>query len=216
MTLQRQKDFLFQSYFGDENDELDRFISRAYRDMNRTLHGIGKLPSPHKTRIFDGATKLLKDSVIALSKKAAPRNPTLETQEFDSWHGDLCRELKQYYATELKNFEKIRFTYGQAQKWVNMTMKYCWVFDVQDLAGLNPWYSVAHIAVDEVILVASKEQKVIENRPINWSIWDNPEEYQDFQDKVRKVAREKNQTPLELEFDWWKDYRSKALKKPRF
>ena len=43
LGLEKQRDFLFQTYFGVKGDELDLFISRAYRDMNRTLHGIGKL-----------------------------------------------------------------------------------------------------------------------------------------------------------------------------
>lgn len=210
-TLQQQKDFLFQTYFGTRGDELDRFISRAYRDMNRTLHGIGKLADADKAKILNGAKTLVKTAVIALRKKPFPGNPVQGSQEFDQWHTDLCRALKTYYVTELHNFDKIHFTYGQAQKWINMTMKYCWVCGGADVAGLEPWYSVAHVAVDEVILVAAKKEGMIKIRPCRkWSTWDDQPAYQTFQDTIRQTAASKSQSPLELEYGWWLKYRSRV------
>jgi hypothetical protein len=210
-TLQQQKDFLFQTYFGMRGDELDRFISRAYRDMNRTLRGIGNLADADKARILNGAKTLVKTAVIALRKIPFPGNPVQGSQEFDQWHTDLCQVLKTYYATELNNFGNIRFTYGQAQKWVNMTMKYCWVCGGADFAGLEPWYPVAHVAVDKVILVAAKKEGVIENRPCRkWSAWDDRPAYQTFQDTIRQTAATKSQSPMELEYGWWLKYRSQV------
>ena len=210
-TLQQQKDFLFQTYFGTKGDELDRFISRAYRDMNRTLRGIGKLAAADKARILNGAKTLVKTAVIALRNKPFPENPVQGSRSFDQWHTDLCQALKTYYATELQNVSKIRLTYGQAQKWVNMTMKYCWVCGGADFSGLGPWFSAAHVAVDEVILVAAEKSGVVKIRPCGkWSAWDNPQTYQNFQDTLRQNAAKKSQSPLELEYDWWLKYRSQV------
>jgi hypothetical protein len=39
-SLAEQRDLLFQWYFVGDGDVLDRLISRAYRDMNRTLREI--------------------------------------------------------------------------------------------------------------------------------------------------------------------------------
>ncbi len=208
-TLQQQKDFLFRTYFGTRGDEQDRFISRAYRDMNRTLRGIGKLEDADKARILNGAKNLVKAGINDLSRKVFPANPTLASKQFDQWHTDLCRALTTHYATELQNLQsKIRLTHGQAQKWVNMTMKYCWACAGSSLAGIDPWYEVAHIAVDEVILVAAEKTGTIGRRPCKkWSKWDNQAEYLEFQKRIREKATSGNQTPLELEYDWWLKYR---------
>jgi hypothetical protein len=211
-TLQQQKDFLLQTYFGTRGDELDRFISRAYRDMNRTLHHIAKLPKSDKARILNGAKNLVKAGINDLSKKNFPVNPMLACQDFDQWHSDLCHALKTYYATELQNLHsEIRLTYGQAQKWVNMTMKYCWVCGGADVAGIEPWYSVAHVAVDEVILVTAEKSGVVKVQPCGkWSAWDDQQAYQNFQDTLRQTAAKQPQSPLELEYDWWLKYRSQV------
>lgn len=208
-TLQQQKDFLFQTYFGTRGDELDRFISRAYRDMNRTLHGIGKLADADKAKILTGAKYLVKAGLTALGKKSFPGNPVVGSREFDQWHSDLCQALKKHYATELQNISKIRLTYGQAQKWVNMTLKYCWVFGAADVVGLDQWYAIAHVAVDEVILVAAEKSGVVKNRPCaKWSTWDDQKAYQAFQDTLRQTAAKQSQSPLDLEYGWWLEYRS--------
>jgi len=210
-TLQQQRDFLFQTYFGTKGDELEQFISRAYRDMNRTLRGIGKLDDTVKSRILNGAKILVKARVTALSAKTVSGNQVQQSRDFDQWHTDLCRALKTYYSNELQNFGKIRFTYGQAQKWVNMTIKYCWVCGDAVVAGLDPWYSVAHVAVDEVILVAAEKSGVVNIRPCGkWSAWDNQQQYQSFQDTLRLTATKQSQFPLELEYGWWLKFRSQV------
>jgi hypothetical protein len=209
--LQEQRDFLFQIYFGGKGDELDRFISRAYRDLNRTFSGIGKLDNEHKTRILKGAKELLKKQVITLSKAFPDKDNTLD--KFNAWHDSTCKALKGYYDKSLKSVTKTRFTYGQAQKWINMTMKYCWVCGGKELDGLQPWFSMAHVAVDEVILKAALEKKAVTSRPcVKWSKWDNEQEYKDFQLTLRSAAAKINKTPMELEFDWWKNYRPKLTK----
>ncbi len=179
--------------------------------MNRTLRGIGILPDTDKIKILNGAKALVKADVTDLSEQPFPGNPVVGTKEFDRWHTDLCQALKTYYATELQKFGKIGFTYGQAQKWVNMTMKYCWVCGGGDFAGLVPWFSVAHVAVDEVILVAAEKERVVKIRPCGkWSAWDDPKQYQNFQDTIRQTATTKSKSPLELEYGWWLKYRSQV------
>lgn len=206
--LQQQRDFLFQIYFGGNGDELDRFISRAYRDLNRTFSGIGKLDNELKSQILNGAKEDLKKRVVTLSE-----DNDISLDRFNAWHDSTCKALKNYYDKSLNTVTKIRFTYGQAQKWINMTMKYCWVCGGKKLDGLQKWFPMAHAAVDEVILIAALEEKVVTNRPcVKWSKWDNEQEYKDFQFTLRNAAAMKNKVPLELEFEWWEKYRSKLTK----
>jgi hypothetical protein len=40
--LEQESDYLYEISFGAKGAELDRFISRAYCDMNRTFGGISK------------------------------------------------------------------------------------------------------------------------------------------------------------------------------
>ena len=40
-------DFVAVCYLGRDGDWLDRCMRRAYLDMNRTLHGLGKLGEDH-------------------------------------------------------------------------------------------------------------------------------------------------------------------------
>lgn len=206
--LEQQRDFLFQTYFGGNGDELDRFISRAYRDLNRTFSGIGKLDNELKSRILNGAKVELKKQVAALCV-----DKTITLDRFNAWHDSTCKALKDYYAKSLLTVSSASFTYGQAQKWVNMTMKYCWVCGGKELDELQPWFPMAHVPVDEVILIAAKEEKVVTGRPcVKWSKWDNEQEYKDFQLTLRNAAAKKNKAPLELEFEWWEKYRSKLTK----
>jgi hypothetical protein len=41
-NLDEQRNFLLRTYFGADRDQRDSFITGAYRDMNRTLHGLSK------------------------------------------------------------------------------------------------------------------------------------------------------------------------------
>jgi hypothetical protein len=80
-----------------------------------------------------------------------------------------------------------------------------------DFAMLAPWFSVAHVAVDEVILVAAEKSGVVKIRPCGrWSTWDDQQSYQNFQDTLRQTAATKSQSPLELEYGWWLKYRSQV------
>jgi hypothetical protein len=209
LGLEKQHDFLFQTYFGVKGDELDLFISRAYRDMNRTLHGIGKLNKKLKNEVFTKAKELVKQSFMTLRNKTAPDEAAKLRAEFDDWHSKSCSILKKHYAKKLNSFSKTRLTYGQAQKWLNMTLKYCWVCGSDELKWLDPWFAAAHMPIDAIILKAIKGEKVSGTQPpVTWSKWDNEDEYGNLQNALRCHADKEGKSPLELEFEWWPRYRS--------
>ena len=219
-TIEEQRGFLFKTFFGTvgttkggiKKDELDLFISRAYRDMNRTLRDIAKLDKERREKIFNEAKEILKKSVLALASEACPEAPAQRCQDFDKWHSDLCLKLKGHYNLELQKLgvDGVKMTYGQAQKWVNMTLKYCWVCGKADSCDLKDWFLVAHIPVDEIILCKVIEEGFVSVRPCRkWSAWDSQEAYQVFQETLRKVASELEQPkmPLELEYVLWQKSR---------
>ena len=66
---------------------------------------------------------------------------------FDKFHETLCDEIIKIY----KRYN-IEFYYGQAQKWVNMTMKYLCVIGEKKYPWLKKVYSSLHVPIDRVIL----------------------------------------------------------------
>jgi hypothetical protein len=217
-NLEQQRDFLLQTYFGVRGDCMDRFISRAYRDMNRTLRGVSKLGrnKSENAQLSAGLLASAKGVVRRHVEQLAQRGATPEEDSvagFDRWHREACADLTQHYKEELSLLgSNTRLTHGQAQKWFNMTLKYCWAFGDEELDGLQRWYPVAHIAIDEVILEAVVSERVVDTRPCEkWSKWDAPEAYQRLQAKLRTAAQRQGMSPLELEFGWWAKYRPAVL-----
>ena len=207
LGLKKQREFLFQTYFGVKGDEFDLFISRAYRDMNRTLHGIGKLNKKLKNDILAHAKEIVKQSFTNLRNKTAPNKVQKLRAEFDDWHGKSCNTLKKYYAKRLNSLSKTRLTYGQAQKWLNMTLKYCWVCGGDEIKWLDLWFKAAHMPIDAIILEAIKGEKVkAALPPVTWSKWNSKSEYAALRKALRR--HKKGKFALELEFEWWPRYRS--------
>lgn len=112
-------------------------VKLGYLDMCRTCHGIGaKVSDAQRNESFEklgGKIEgLLSDSSI-------------DSQEaFDAKHKELCDE----YMRVLKKYE-YEIKYGQAQKVVNMALKY--LFCCED-ASSNPVFQYCHMPLDGLIM----------------------------------------------------------------
>lgn len=73
-TIQQQRDYLFQTYFGVMGTEVYQFVSRAYRDLNRTLRGISQRDKDNKQDILSGAKGELKQRLGALRHDAPSKD----------------------------------------------------------------------------------------------------------------------------------------------
>jgi hypothetical protein len=135
-----QRAFLMLAYFGAD-DPKDWFISRAYRDMSRTLHGLSRAKNPERLR--EGAKTCVRKQLVLLQQEVPPCN--VRADSFDEWHRSACKALIDYFHTANETNVGNAFTcyYGQAQKWINMAIKYCWFFKRD--SGLMEWYPVAHV-----------------------------------------------------------------------
>jgi hypothetical protein len=191
--------FLYQVCFGSKGDELDRFIFRGYRDMCRTLRGLAKFDEEHDSDSFDKIRGEVKESIITLSRTTYPEDIDAQKLEFDKWHKKACERI-------IEKFGPFNPHYGQAQKWLNMTVKYCWAFGEQLPENLSRWFVVAHMPIDHVIIEyikGLKESKIAIAKE-EWSKWD-ADTYQKLQDSLNKVASDGKTTRLALEFSWWLD-----------
>ncbi len=186
----QQRTFLIRMYFGAE-DEKGGFTRRAYLDLSRTLHDLATVPSREDMKAR--ATDCLRNSLLDLTKMQ-PSTPETLRAEFDQWHERTCRDIMRCF----EGFD--HFHYGQAQKWLNMTIKYRWFFSDSD--PLNGWFSAAHIPVDAFVLRAAEEHEIRPTTQAPWSRWDAPE-YKTFQERIRAYAKKCGVTPLEVEHCWW-------------
>src|ERR1700722_15194470 len=80
---EEQRAYLVRMFFGAE-DETNGFISRAYRDMSRTLHGLSKLEN--KEALKANAKEALLKALRDLKSQSAPPASNDLAAEFDAWH----------------------------------------------------------------------------------------------------------------------------------
>ncbi|MBU6463177.1 MAG: hypothetical protein KGK01_01720 [Bradyrhizobium sp.] len=172
---ERQREFLLRLYFG-EADVKDGFTGRAYRDFNRTLHGLGQ--HVEKERMKELAAESIRTSLAELAAMVPHTSENLR-EAFDYWHSSACSCIVRCFA------QFGAFNYGQAQKWLNMTIKYRWFFSESD--PLNEWFKAAHVPVDDYVLRAAEDAGISSPVRLPWSRWD-ASAYLSFQNRVREHA----------------------------
>ena len=112
MKIENAIDFLLFAYFGitldDENDIItDKIIDRAYRDASSRVLSVNEGNENCK----DDAKKHIKCFL-----------ENIKTNDFQQMHNNCATELVKLY--EGKTDSEHKFTYGIAQKWLNMSVKY--------------------------------------------------------------------------------------------
>lgn len=106
-------DFLICCYFGQSQDLIDAAINRAYVDMAaHTMRGFGdtKNEIQNKWKCRYNSSKLIKDALKKYTSGTC----------FNEWHEKLVCDIQNLYV-------KKNMSYGQAQKWLNMTIKYLYI-----------------------------------------------------------------------------------------
>lgn len=180
-------EFLKFSYFGNLKDRIEVASNRAYRDMCRTIKFNG-LSVENRLKL----RKKVKDDF-----KTEIDNLTSKIQgDFDKWHEQLCKKIIDEYKKS-----KIQLSYGQTQKWVNMTIKYLYILEVE-------WYTFdsifedLHIPIDNYVFDAVEKELGIKRPADAWSKLDK-KEYLKYQEDIREELRKKNSSPLIWEFENW-------------
>lgn len=187
--------FLKYVYFGDLINPVEVASNRAYRDMCRTIR-FGNFDKDDRVELKKEVNGFLDTEI----KKLVNGSITSE-KEFDEWHEQLCKKIVDEYKKS-----KIQLTYGQAQKWVNMTIKYLYLLEYKEYSVDNiiKWL---HIPVDNYIFKAVDDKLNIKKpMDISWSRWDNYDEYLKYQKDIReKIEKDRNidVPPLLWEFKNW-------------
>lgn len=141
------------------------------------------------------------------------REISFKNSDFDDWHKAKCEEIKEKingnYETVNNSDEKIleeSFTIGQAQKWVNMTLKYLWLLDA---LPKNICEKDLHNPIDSYIIEIAYDNKNkfenalgLEEKPEeSWSKLSKYEDYFKIQKAIRKAIKT-NATNKTIPIKW--------------
>lgn len=180
--------FLKAIYFGDFTDPLKAASSRAYRDMNRTIRFNGL---PDATRL---ALREIVNGIFEIEISKLTSGSVTSQEKFDIWHRSVSDTIKALYLDE-----GIKFTYGHAQKWINMTIKYLYMLEADSFDDV---FEFLHIPLDNYVFDIARDSLGITRPKVAWSSWDNYEEqYLQYQNLIREKIT--TGTPLRWEFRYW-------------
>lgn len=207
--------FLMYSVFGivDEDENLDKKIKcahRAYRDLARTLRYKYSSSELEHAKKDPDVAKFKKDRDSWVKEICEELINSIEgfpkDGDFNQWHKDKCGELiKKTKGKDLFK-EDHSFTWGHAQKWLNMTLKYLWLMDLLP-EEISP--RSLHVPIDSYILDALKEKPLFEGSikasKYNGQAWSamSEDNYKQLQSEIRAMPKEENESPIEWEGRVW-------------
>lgn len=192
-TDKERLDFLIFVYFGVDTLTFDKAVDRAYRDFCRTLTQL------------NGRGKEYREKAMDILKKGIQKLCSAEScEKFDYYHNELCNEIK--------NIDNSVFSHGKVQKWVNMTMKYLYVFDC-DGFDFSKVTEYMHIPLDSYVLQALDGEDGVSmydgGKHKKWKhvVWSKLDEdtYEKIQTHIRLELKKKypNTYPINWEFEKW-------------
>lgn len=207
--------FMMFTYFGITSADISAYVEeavvdRAYRDA--ASHVLSLKNKEKQSEAKDDAKKTIIDSIEELQECKL---------NYNTWHEELCNKLVNMYSNYEYN-KGYEFTYGIAQKWVNMTIKYFYIvyflckacgydnMDFQLKYGqmINKYIPDFHVPIDGYIIKVAKNDFGIGGGFDRWSKIDNYNDYIEFQRNIKKQDRfcnNSNYSPIDWESTAWID-----------
>ena len=194
VTREEWNGFVALARLDRPGDGLGRCIQSAYLTMNRTLVGMAKSPDADGWRRF--MTDFLKERLAALTCRLM-----WSQDEFDAWHRDTTSRLVQI--AENPDFH---FTVGQAQKWINVSIKNAIALGDRLMPDLFRVYDVAHVPLDRIVL-GELRRKDWMPRDLLQDPWSQLTDYKEYMACQRLIRENLPGIPLEEEFHIWEEGR---------
>lgn len=189
-------DFLANVYFGEPRNIVEAASDRAYLDLCRTLRNAnGKSFS----KISKGTKSKMKTAIAETIGNHVTDMPCFDQDSFDKWHEDTCNTIIEVFEQTIDNGWEL--SYGQAQKWLNMTLKYLYMLSY-DFSETQ--LSRFHAVIDNYILDEANRIGV-SKPPTSWSRWDH-DEYVKYQKELRERVKE---SLFAWEFKAWNEKESR-------
>ena len=158
------------------NTEIPEGLTAKHIPAGLTAHI--QIEGSNVAEILDSAYLLITEAIEKTGKQ-------IDQEQFDFLHKLTCERLITF-------FENQKFTYGQAQKWINMSIKYVSMFNHK---MTEKYYEYCHIPIDNYIIHATKYRF-----NTAWSKIDSYDEYINFQKWFRNNY---DGIPLDIEFNMW-------------
>lgn len=182
LTQQHAFDYLRYLYFGGNKDIYTAATHRAYLDFNRTMHAFAIHVKRHQVQSH--AERMLETELRSMLSSAI-----IDRKGFDEWHKNCCDKL-------IAAFDDYKFYYGQAQKWINMSLKYLFVLD---RSVTNGRYQHFHVPIDNIIL-----ERIKNKRPPGFSTaWSRISDYNEYIQFQNWFRNEFPGIPMDNEFELW-------------
>lgn len=236
MKSQLKDDISFWTGFYNDENCFSWASNRAYLDMNRTMtfREIPKDDSQKEKNRIEELRREWRDEGTNIIREHA----RIHNIDFTKWHKTVCNKLIEIYGNDKlvkkennkRTEQSTTLTYGQAQKWLNMTLKYLWLLNRLELINdetstfIQTYEKSFHIPLDSYILryVAKQDKNTREkfvstnNNSLDgdidfsdfwvlfgsaWSHIDNPDNYYEYQERLATAITKG--CPLEWELVHW-------------
>ncbi len=180
-----REDFYIRLFFDTKNGFYEAGTKRAFLDFSRTL----PIKDENRSTLKKNAENLLIQELKKLNEKE------LESQkDFDDMHKSISLKLKQTWD---------ELSFGQTQKWINMTLKYWLLFGENKIKGIELNAKYFHIPIDSFVQKGMFEEK----NPNAWSKISDYQTYLNYQIKHRE--KETGKYPIIDEFEFFNKYNPK-------
>ena len=184
VTPKHIEDFWIKVYFDLSEGYKIAAIKRAYRDFSRTLENFPK-DETQKNSLKTNWIGVIKNKLEELL------STQFNSQEdFTIWHQSTCFQLR------IINPD-FQLTQGQAQKWINMTLKYLFALGEDRVNGITNNYQYFHVPIDNIIMNKLNDIGIDKFNTV-WSKIQDYNTYHEYQNKIRDTY--KGQIPMDVEF----------------
>ena len=185
-------DTMVYLYFGNTANPYKAASARAYLDLCRTIKFA---PSSNEEERVQARTDV--DDMIENKVKAIANAGITNQDGYDEWHKAICEELVDRYAKVCGD----QFYTCQAQKWVNMTIKYLYLID-SDLVRLITDF--AHVPLDNYVFAAAMDHLGLFSDDLTpWSKIKDYSVYLNYQKELKKAVKPLNTSPLQWGLSYW-------------
>lgn len=119
---------------------------------------------------------------------------TITEQQFIDWETTLAKNIREIYH---KNEIKL-YTYGNAQKWINIAIKY--LFSSDHIDHNHNLFEVCFLPIDRIIQDKAYKVLGVKKLPVAWSKCDNWQDILDYEKNIKNAIKQKTSYISRL---WW-------------
>ena len=177
-TSTREK-FYIRLYFNIKDGYELAGVRRAYLDFSRTLHKKNETDEQRKKKRTE--TELFIEKRLKNIIYSSLRGQSV----FDKKHKELTLHLVRYWN---------KLTIGQAQKWINMSLKYWLLFGHNRIPNIEKNAKYFHIPIDGII-----QEKMFPE--LEYSAWSKIKTYDEYFKYQISFREKSDKIPIVAEFE---------------